>query len=160
MLGACHDRVERLLGLLERLAGHLRAHGGDASARQAALDVMRYFDQAAPAHHDDEERHVFPVLARSPDLAMASLAERLRSEHRELTRQWAALRLDLQRVADGVPGALLDPAATQRWQAFAALNRRHVAEEDRLAYPAVRPQFGDDQLRLMGEAMARRRGLR
>lgn len=160
MLGACHDRVERVLGLLERLAAHLRDHGADTPARQAALDVMRYFDQAAPAHHEDEERHVFPVIARGPDLELAALVERLQAEHRELTRQWAALRLDLQRVSEGVPGALLDPAATQRWQVFAALNRRHVSDEEKLAYPAVRPRLDDVQLRMMGEAMARRRGLR
>ena len=55
MLLACHERVERMLGLLERLAQHLAEHGCTPDAAQAARDVMRYFDIAGPAHHEDEE---------------------------------------------------------------------------------------------------------
>ncbi len=64
MLDACHDRVRRSLDLLRRLRDYLRGHGHgcDDSARQAARDVLRYFDIAAPLHHEDEEMHVFPPL--------------------------------------------------------------------------------------------------
>ena len=62
MLAACHERVQRMLRLLRRLAAHLGEHGADAQAAQAAVDVMRYFDEAAPRHHDDEELHVLPRL--------------------------------------------------------------------------------------------------
>ena len=64
MLDACHDRVRRSLDLLRRLRDYLRGHGHgcDDSARQAARDVLRYFDIAAPLHHEDEELHVFPPL--------------------------------------------------------------------------------------------------
>ena len=48
MLEACHERVERSLGLLLRLAEHLVSHGADEQARDAARDVLRYFDLAAP----------------------------------------------------------------------------------------------------------------
>jgi hypothetical protein len=41
MLGACHERVARMLGLLQRLQAHLQAQGADDSARSAAADVMR-----------------------------------------------------------------------------------------------------------------------
>ncbi|RYF75253.1 MAG: hemerythrin domain-containing protein, partial [Comamonadaceae bacterium] len=60
MLEACHERVQRTLALLGRLRGHVQAHGADEPARQAARDVLRYFDIAAPLHHEDEELHVFP----------------------------------------------------------------------------------------------------
>jgi hypothetical protein len=33
MLAACHDRITRMLTLLERLRAHLRTHGNDAQAR-------------------------------------------------------------------------------------------------------------------------------
>ena len=62
MLSACHDRVRRSLALLGRLCEHVEVHGTDAQACQAAADVLRYFSLAAPAHHEDEERHVVPAL--------------------------------------------------------------------------------------------------
>ncbi|MEZ0309011.1 MAG: hemerythrin domain-containing protein, partial [Ramlibacter sp.] len=62
MLEACHERVHRSLDLLARLRAHVVTHGADDQARQAAIDVLRYFDVAAPAHHLDEELHVFPPM--------------------------------------------------------------------------------------------------
>jgi len=94
MLLGCHERVERMLGLLERLAAHLDTHGCDDAARQAAQDVMRYFDLAGPAHHEDEERHVLPLLAAGPDAALQALAQRLRQDHRAMTEQWRAVVLE------------------------------------------------------------------
>ncbi len=89
MLGACHDKVQRMLDLLERLQAHLREHGPDGQAAQAARDVMRYFDLAAPLHHEDEERHVFPLLLHSEDPAWVALAGRLQQEHRDMVPAWA-----------------------------------------------------------------------
>ena len=48
MLRACHERVHRMLTLLGRLQAHVVLNGVDAQATQAAKDVMRYFDHAAP----------------------------------------------------------------------------------------------------------------
>ena len=92
MLGACHERVERMLALLERLAQHLPQHGADEQAAGAARDVMRYFDQAAPLHHEDEERHVFPALRASGRPELAALAARLHEDHERMAAAWAALR--------------------------------------------------------------------
>src|SRR5689334_2494815 len=65
MLHACHERVRRSLRLLQRLVAHAQVHGADAQVREAAADVLRYFDLAAPAHHEDEERHLVPRLQAS-----------------------------------------------------------------------------------------------
>ena len=67
MLDACHERVERMLRLLHKLRAHLQASGWDAQAAEAARDVLRYFNEAAPRHHEDEERHVFPTVLAAPD---------------------------------------------------------------------------------------------
>jgi iron-sulfur cluster repair protein YtfE (RIC family) len=61
MLHACHQRVQRTLALLLRLHQHVTQHGGDAQAVQAAHDVLCNFEQTAPQHHLNEERHVFPA---------------------------------------------------------------------------------------------------
>jgi hemerythrin-like domain-containing protein len=155
MLAACHERVERMLLLLERLATHLAAQGCDTQAADAARDVMRYFDLAAPAHHEDEERHVLPVLRAQGDEAFAA---QLEQEHRELRRRWAALRLQLQQVLSGrwVDGGAQDRAL---WASFASLYRAHAAAEERHAFPAVRAGLDAQAQRLMGQEMAARRGV-
>src|SRR5512137_386080 len=80
MLAACHRRIERQLGTLERLQRHLPVHGCDADARAAAAGILRYFDNAAPHHHADEEDSVFPRLLGTVPSARA-LAHRILREH-------------------------------------------------------------------------------
>ncbi|RZI95944.1 MAG: hemerythrin domain-containing protein, partial [Rubrivivax sp.] len=75
MLGACHERVERMLALLARLQQHVLARGWDESVASAARDVMRYFDLAAPLHHEDEERHVFPPLLAGDDAVLRRVVQ-------------------------------------------------------------------------------------
>jgi uncharacterized protein YukE len=156
MLEACHDRVRRMLALLERLAAHLPVHGCDAQAAQAARDVMRYFDIAAPAHHEDEERHVLPLLRAAGDEAFAAQIEQ---EHHELHRQWAELRRTLAEVAAG-SWVGSGPADFVPWQQYAALYRAHAASEEALAFPAARAALDGQALRAMGQEMAERRGAR
>jgi hemerythrin-like domain-containing protein len=159
MLAACHERVERMLRLTERLAAHLVQAGADEQARQAARDVMRYFDIAGPAHHEDEERHVLPALRGSGDAALRALADALAADHREMARQWPLLRAALAAVAEGqwqAAGEEPLPGAA----AFAALYRRHIADEDTRAYPPVRDAAAPAALAAMGDEMARRRGVR
>lgn len=77
MLEACHERVQRTLALLQRLRAHVLEHGADVPAQQAARDVLRYFDIAAPLHHEDEELHVFPLLLAQGSPDVAALVRRL-----------------------------------------------------------------------------------
>ncbi|WP_204313425.1 hemerythrin domain-containing protein, partial [Klebsiella michiganensis] len=72
---------------LAKLSAHLPSHGADEQARQAARNIMRYFDVAGPHHHADEEEDLFPLLMvegqrlRSPVVeVIASLLD----EHRSL----------------------------------------------------------------------------
>lgn len=155
MLAACHQRVERMLGLLERLAAHLQEAGADRPAQQAAQDVMRYFDTAGPAHHEDEERHVFPVLQAAGE---ASLLQRLQQDHVTMAAAWARLRQDLQAVADGKTAAV-DAARDVRWRDFAALYRVHIEAEEAQAYPIAQPRLDAAAERAMGREMAERRGV-
>lgn len=153
MLDACHRRVERMLALLERLAAHLASHGCDAAAADAARDVMRYFDLAAPQHHEDEERHVLPALRAA---GAAALADRLQAEHAAMALAWAALRVPLAAIAAGrAPGG--DGLAGG--PAFAAMYGAHLALEDAEAFPAVRPHLDAGALAVIGAEMAQRRGV-
>ncbi|MDH5538843.1 MAG: hemerythrin domain-containing protein [Rhizobacter sp.] len=160
MLEACHARVQRSLNLLRRLVDHLRDHTADAMSADAALDVLRYFDLAAPAHHEDEERHVFPLLEASGKAELIALVHQLRSEHRQIEAQWALLRQVLDGVAQrqAVPWDELDRLAS----GFVALHAGHVAAEDQTAFPVARSAAqakGPDALQAIGQEMAQRRGV-
>ena len=152
MLLACHDRVRRSLDLLLRLQAHAATHGADTQARDAARDVLRYFDLAGPKHHEDEERHVLPRLHAA---GLGELADRLAADHTEMNRQWAALRPALQALQEG-SGQGLDAAACQ---AYAALYAGHMAAEEGQAFPVAAHGLDASALAAMGAEMAgRRRG--
>jgi len=159
MLKACHERVQRMLGLLTRLREHVAGHGADESARQAARDVMRYFDQAAPQHHLDEERHVFPVLLQHGDAQTQAVVRRLQRDHVAMESGWKVARAVLNALADGLLPAL-DAQAESTLADFAALYGEHIRAEEGIAYPAARPLLEDAALTAMADDMMRRRGVR
>jgi hemerythrin-like domain-containing protein len=159
MLEACHERVHRMLALLARLREHLHGHGPDTQAQQAARDVMRYFDQAAPLHHQDEELHVFPPLLAQGDARVSALVRKLQEDHRAMEARWAAARTVLARVTQG-RGGDMDAAEDAALDAFTALYDDHIRAEEEIAYPAAQAVIDEAACRAMGEEMMRRRGVR
>ena len=162
MLAACHERVARTLVLLVRLQQHLVEQGRDEAARQAARDVMRYFDLAAPLHHQDEELHVFPPLLAGTDVALAALVQRLVQDHREMEVAWPLARKVLLGIAESPAPewAQLAPGQTLALNGFAALYTRHMQDEDHLVYPAAHAALTGDALQTMSQDMMQRRGVR
>lgn len=156
MLQACHERVQRSLDLLLRLQAHAAVHGADAQARSAAGDVLRYFDLAAPAHHEDEELHILPRLRASGNLELAALADALQADHAAMAAAWAALRSGLLALSSG-SAQTLDAAACQH---FAALYAGHVEREESQAYPSARLALTVQAVAAMGTEMAARRKAR
>lgn len=150
MLSACHERVRRSLDLLARLHAHVGQHGVDSQAREAAADVLRYFDLAGPAHHEDEERHVLPRLRGA---GLAALAERLHAEHAEMARLWALLREPLLAWARAET-APLDAALVHD---YVSLYEAHLAVEDGQAFAAARAGLDGPALAAIGREMAARR---
>jgi len=157
MLEACHERVQRTLGLLGRLREHVRQQGVDNDARQAARDVLRYFDIAAPLHHQDEELHVFPLLLAQATPEVKDLVSQLQRDHVAMTTDWAAARAALQAMVDGGSTGFTPPqeAALDR---FAARYDAHIAAEEGVAYPAAARLLAPEALAAMGREMAARRG--
>ena len=156
LLAACHDKLERMLVLLERLVLHVHAHGADATAREAAADVARYFDEAAPQHHVDEERHLFPRLQAQGDAATVRLVARLLRDHLLLQSRWEAARTVLMRIADG-SGSPITPGEQARLHSLAGLYREHLRAEDSLAYPAAQQLVPAHEYPVIGAEMMRRR---
>lgn len=160
MLGACHDRVRRTLDLLRRLREYLPDKGCDDSARQAARDVLRYFDIAAPLHHEDEELHVFPVLLAQPGGgSLTPLVRQLQRDHVLMAECWAQARGALQAMADGQLAAFT-PGHETAFDRFSACYADHLRHEDDSIYPAARALLDLGAQSAMGQEMARRRGVR
>jgi hemerythrin-like domain-containing protein len=153
LLSACHDRVRQRLDLLGRLLTHLQARGSDAAARSAADDVLRYFDIAAPHHHEDEERHLVPRLLASGEVPCMEAAQRLLADHAAIRTAWAQLRPLLVSLEPQQLAALSSATHT-----FIALHEPHLLLEDTLVYPAVQSRLGPADQAAMGREMAARRG--
>ncbi|WP_432722531.1 hemerythrin domain-containing protein [Jeongeupia wiesaeckerbachi] len=153
MLVACHDRVRHYAGLLPKLADHLAAHGIDAEAVRAAASILRYFDMAAPLHHQDEDDDLFPLLRERGDAALRARIDAIAAEHDGLSAQWQALRPALQALAIG-QSATLDPDAVRR---FAHDYPAHAEREERELYPHAARLLNADELDALGRLMAARR---
>lgn len=161
MLAACHERVERMLGLLQRLRAHLHTHGRDTDASTAARDVMRYFDQAAPLHHQDEELHVFPLTLASGNTRVKEATEQLMRDHREMETLWPKVRTLLQAVADTAqPWQPWGQDADALLDSFANLYERHLRDEDGIVYPDASANIATEALQAMSQDMMERRGVK
>jgi hemerythrin-like domain-containing protein len=156
MMEACHERVHRTIELLRRLRDHMQQHGADEQARQAARDVMRYFDMAAPQHHRDEELHVFPPLLAQGDPAVVAVVKRLQDDHVQMEAAWHAAREVLVRIADG--NGDLAAGDEAKLDGFGALYGRHIDDEEKIAYPSARSLLDAAAVKAMGQEMSRRRG--
>ena len=157
MLEACHERVQRSLALLHKLQDYLHDHACDDSARQAARDVLRYFDVAAPLHHEDEELHVFPPLLERGGASAAAAVRQLQRDHEAMSANWQAARALLLALAEGTQDAFSaqDEAVLAR---FAGVYAEHIRVEEEEVYPAARALLAPEVVRAMGVEMRRRRG--
>lgn len=157
MLEACHERVLRSLALLQKLQDYLHDHPCDDSARQAARDVLRYFDMAAPLHHEDEELHVFPPLLERGGADTVAAVRQLQQDHEAMSANWQAARALLQALAEGSQESFSAPdeAVLAR---FAGVYAEHIRLEEDLVYPAARALLAPEAVQAMGAEMRRRRG--
>jgi len=157
MLEACHERVTRTLRLLLKLVDHVANRGVDAQARSAAIDVLRYFNIAAPLHHQDEELHVFPLLLAQGDPVLSAQVRTMQSDHRQMEALWSELRPGLVALTatDGAEIDVLQLGSTSR--AFVDVYALHMHTEEAVLFPAAASLTTQDQLQDMGYEMRRRR---
>lgn len=160
LLSACHDRVQRQCATLRRLLPHLQQHGGDADARAAAQNIIRYFDTSAVHHHADEEADLFPALLAVANGAeverIIDLTTELTLQHRHLEVLWYALRGALQKlVDDGETGRLTSELISR----FVAAYEAHIEIEEHALFPWAQQHLNAPTLALIGKAMQRRRSI-
>jgi pyridoxamine 5'-phosphate oxidase len=159
----CHQRIARMNSLLQRLVDHLKHHPVDKNAGVTAASIRRYFEEAAPRHHEDEEIDLFPRLldklrAQGGGPAAETVAktiESLLADHEEMARLWQAMRAQLLQVEAGVDPKFDDAQV----MLFVSRYRAHIEVEDGTLAPAFKRVFRTKDLREIGRAMAQRRGV-
>jgi len=160
MLSACHGRVERHCQTLRRLVPHLAANGPDQAAREAAQNIMRYFDTSAKHHHADEEEDLFPALLQAaPQTELVRLRELINAlcaQHRELEQAWGEVRCKLE----GIRLATMRALDANEVGRMVELYRLHIAREEAELLPLAARLLGDAQLDEVGRAMRVRRGIK
>jgi hemerythrin-like domain-containing protein len=137
----------------------MRTHGADESARQAARDVMRYFDIAAPQHHRDEELHVFPALLGVQEAELVILVARLQQDHIQMAARWKAVRSLLEEVVEGTR-TTFNEADDAIFAGFVNLYDLHLQAEESVAFPRASSSMDPERLETMSHDMASRRGVK
>lgn len=155
MLRACHGKILQQCDTLEKLAVHLRQHGNDQQAQQAARGILRYFDTAGQFHHLDEENDLFPAMRASEPAGLAELLRRLLHEHIGMLAAWQAVQTQLQGLVREEPVLLSDEGVAD----FVSRYRAHVALENAELLPWAAQLLSDEQQTKIGRAMAARRGV-
>jgi hemerythrin-like domain-containing protein len=164
MLGDCHRRIERFLGVLRTLGGQAGEAPLTADHRKALETSLRYFREGAPRHVEDEELSLFPRLRhqRSAKVAAAlATVERLERDHATA----GAWHRELDALGNcWLEQSALDAAAASRFRDLAAqlsqLYETHIQVEENELFPLAASSLPASDLSIIGREMAERRGAR
>ncbi len=101
----CHASIIEQFERLRRLP-ELYVQQDKREAVNAASGFVEFFANAVLAHHQEEERDLFPAVSRDAAAGdeaelVASLERRLCGEHRALEARWKRLSPELKRLAKG-----------------------------------------------------------
>lgn len=97
---------ERFVTVLETSLGLPAMIDAAARSRSCAVDMLKMFHDRLLAHHEDEERDLFPAVLRvaragaEADRAQAMVAQLVR-EHHEIAQIWKQLEPAVQAIANG-----------------------------------------------------------
>jgi pyridoxamine 5'-phosphate oxidase len=159
VLKHCHDRIRKQLQTMQNLLAHLPKHGADADAQKAAQAVLKYFNNAAHLHHEDEEQNLVPMLqatARDADAALlAELVPSILAGHEQMDRDWNIIKSQLDQIANGQSSAL----SARDVQGFCDTYAAHMAVEEANIAPMAKRLFSPEQMAQLGSAMQVRRGI-
>lgn len=153
MLMACHDRVRQYAALTLKLAQYLQQEAPDTQAQNAASSILRYFDVAAPLHHDDEDLDLFPLLSQYGEAELKAIIASTSAEHDSLGLLWQDVRSYLIPLAAGQGGNLPLALASE----FAKRYPAHADLEESYIYPSAELLLDATTLAVMGQNMANRR---
>ncbi|HSY29719.1 MAG TPA: hemerythrin domain-containing protein [Burkholderiaceae bacterium] len=159
VLKHCHDKIRKQLLTMQKLLDHLPEFGADLDAKQGATAILRYFNEAGPKHHADEEQDLLPMLqstAVDDDAkCLNALMPEIMLEHQQMEVLWQSLALQLKQVSFGDSSTL----SANEVEKFAALYTSHMEKEEANIAPMAKRLFTPAQMAQLGLAMRRRRGI-
>ena len=163
MLSDCHRRIERFLGVLERLASSRTGGSLSETERSALSTSLQYFREAAPKHTADEEESLFPRLRQAGGSEAGALLERiaaLESDHEYAVQAHAEVDM---LGSKWLTCDSLSPEDASRLDSLlrelSALYARHIAIEDGEVFPAAGRLISAQDRIEVGNEMAARRGV-
>ena len=146
VLKHCHDRIRKQLTTLDKLIQHLPEHGCDEQAMQAAKAVLRYFNEAAPLHHEDEEIDLLPTLQTTATGEDAALLQEylplILDQHYQMGSQWAILERQLQAISNAESVLLSEADVAQ----FTEIYTDHMQIEETKIAPMAMRIFSEVQI--------------
>lgn len=151
MLYACHGKVKRFCHQLSILPGYLEKNGVNQAVLNDVKIILQYFNQAAPLHHDDEEKDFFPALmSKMPEIQ--SQVEELERQHIDLHENWRLLSEQLEALISQ-ESVSVDPVLIQR---FILGYDKHILIEEPL-FELGKEHLTETELNEIGQVMSKRR---
>jgi hemerythrin-like domain-containing protein len=159
----CHRRIEKFLGLLNRVAEEIAGGPLPESHREALAAALRYFANAAPRHTWDEEESLFPRLRRADDRRVLKVMNRmdaLERDHRQADEAHAVVhRLGTRWLENGTLDTAEAAELKRLLDELHATYAHHIEIEDGVVFPLARQVLASGAQAAIGREMAERRGL-
>lgn len=152
VLRFCHARMRKNLQLLRDLYGHARQQGMDEQVRAACDQVRRYFSEAAPLHHLDEEQDLFPLLITT-DASFKGIIDDLTQQHQTLNKNWQQLQPLLANPARLLHAPHVERLIDNFCQSYTA----HLQQEEEYILERAPKVLNAEMLQTLGMHMRKRR---
>lgn len=151
MLYACHGKVKNFCRQLQILPDYIEQNGCNEAVKNDVKQILNYFNQSAPLHHDDEEKDFFPALIKQVPTAQADV-DLLEQQHVALHKNWDELSTQLVALLNG-ERENVDRELIKR---FVSGYDSHIAIEEPL-FELGREHLAESELQFIGKIMADRR---
>ena len=151
MLYACHGKVKQFCRQLQILPDYIEQNGCSQAVKNDVQQILNYFNQSAPLHHDDEEKDFFPALVKEVPKAQAEI-DLLETQHQALHQNWDELSVELRKLLNDEISNV-DRALIAR---FVKGYDEHIAIEEPL-FELGRQHLAESELKSIGKIMAERR---
>lgn len=156
----CHESILTQLQLLGELPALLASA---IRAREIAGQALRFFRPSVFDHHVEEEMHLFaPVLAAATEpgehAKVQAMVTSLTADHRVIEAIWREVEPQLQKVAQGQPGAI-DIASVER---LVGQYTAHARLEEQQFLPLAQTILGrrDSRMAELGLSLHMRHAMR
>ncbi len=161
LLLSCHEKIIHFSSALCTIINAIKQEGWSKNHTSSIEQVRHYFNVASLEHHLDEEQHLFPAIIaldidckHSDSRDIVALIKRMIKEHVESDALWATLDSLLAQRSDDF--TTLSTLSEQ----FKKSMHAHARIENEQIFPYAKTHISEPELKAIGQAIARRRGIR